>query len=361
MGLKPAHHAGHKGRGAQHQPVRPQYRVRANQADITATVAERLVSLRYTDEAGIEADVLELVLADTDDAWPIRVPPVGAELELSLGYDGRLARIGLFVCDEVEISGWPGEMTIRAHAAPFERSKGGMQQLQTQKSRSWKKGTKLGDLVRKIAAEHAMRAAVDKALDGIELPHLDQADESDLSFLVRIAKRYDAVVKPAAGRLVLAKAGSARSVTGQAMPAIRLTPGDVSSWRASLTTREMSGMVISRWHETRQAALHEVKVGEGEPVTRIKRYFPTEAMARAAAQAEADRRRRRGGTLSLTMPGRTDLVAEARLVLAGFREGVDGQWVITRAEHSLDDGGYSTSVEAERSNAPPADSGKNEE
>lgn len=330
--------------------VRPAWRLLANRADITTTVAERLISLRFTDEAGLESDMLEISLADHDPDKPIQVPAAGAELELSLGYEDALTRIGLFVVDEIEMSGPPGVMTIRARATPFEGSRGGMSQLQTQKRRAWPKGTKLADMARKMAAEHGLIPAIGASLEDIRLPHLDQLDESDLNFLVRIARRYDALVKPAGGRLVLAKRGETKTVSGQTIAPVILEPGEVSSWRVSITRREQSGMVVAYWHATRQARRHEVKVGEGEPVTRLKRYYPTEDMARAAARAELDRRARRQATVSITMPGRIEVMAEGRLVLAGFREGVDGQWVINRVEQSLDGSGLSTSIEAERAN-----------
>lgn len=241
-------------------------------------------------------------------------------------------------------------MTIRARAAPFEGSRGGMSQLQTQKRRAWMKGTKLADMARRIAAEHGMQPVIGVGLEDIRLPHLDQLDESDINFLVRVACRYDAIIKPAAGRLILAKRGTAKTASGQTLPAVILAPDEVSTWRVSVTRREQSGTVVAYWHATRQAKRQAVKAGEGEPVTRIKRYYPSEDMARAAARAELDRRARRQATLSLTMPGRLDVMAEGRLVLAGFREGVDGEWIVTRAEHGLDAGGLSTSVEAERAN-----------
>ena len=331
--------------------VRPEFRLLANQADITATIQDRLVSLRFTDAAGLESDVLEIVLADHDPLQPIQMPPTGAELELFLGYDGLAQRMGLFVCDEVELAGWPGEMTIRARAAPFDTSKGGKQNLQTQKTRSWPKGTKLGDMAKKIAKEHGMEAAVAKSLASIALPHIDQADESDLHFLGRVAKKYDAVVKPAGGKLVLAKKGETKSVSGEQLPAVALVPTDVSRFRVVMSKRETAGMVVAYWHAVKQAKRNEVKVGQGEPVSRLKMYYPTKEMALAAARSELQRRERGMVTVSLTMPGRTDLVAEAPLTLAGFRDGVNGEWVITRVEHSLDSGGYSCTVEAETPNS----------
>ena len=143
---------------------RPEWRLLANQTDITATIRERLVSLRYTDEAGIESDMLEIQLADHDPQHPLRLPPTGAELVLHLGYEGGLKKIGLFVADELELSGPPNVMTIRARAAPFDESKGGKSQLQTQKRRKWEAGKKLSD-----SGHHrgrAQAAAGHRRLDG---------------------------------------------------------------------------------------------------------------------------------------------------------------------------------------------------
>lgn len=329
----------------------PEYRLLANQADITNTIRRRLVSLRYTDEAGLDSDMLEIVLTDHEPERPIDIPPTGAELELFLGYDGAAERIGLFVADEVELAGWPGQMTIRARAAPFDTSKAGKTSLQTQKTRSWDAGKTIGDVVKTIAAEHGLEPAVADLLASIALPHLAQTDESDINFLSRVARRYDAVIKPAGGKLVLAKVGTSKTVTGQSMPTVTLAPGDVTSWRMSVSKREKSGTVVACWHDTQAAKRHEVQVGTGDPVTRLKMYYPNQDLARSAAQAEIQKRERGTVSVSVTLPGRTDLVAEGRLVLRGFRPGVNGEWSIKRTEHTLSGGGYVTSVEAETPNS----------
>ncbi|WP_018006784.1 contractile injection system protein, VgrG/Pvc8 family [Cupriavidus neocaledonicus] len=336
--------------------MRPDFRLVANSTDITATILDRLVSLRFTDEAGMASDMLEIVLADHDPLAPIQVPSAGAELELFLGYDGATQRMGLFVFDELELAGDPGEMVIRARAAPYDASKGGKVNLQSQKTRSWPKGTKLSAMVAKIAKEHGLEPAVAASLQAIPLPHIDQADESDLNLLVRIAKKYDAVVKPAGGKLVLAKRGEAKTVGGADLPTITLLPTDRTSWRMVQSKRETAGMVVAYWHAVKQAKRHEVKVGKGEPVRRLRQYYPTQEMALAAARAELSRRERGKVTLSVTLPGRTDLAAEAKLILSGWRPGIPTDWIISRVEHSLDAGGYRCTLEAEQpdSGATPA-------
>lgn len=330
----------------------PTFMVLANQLDITAAIAERFISLTLSDAVGMESDLLEITLADNDPDAPIAIPPTGAELNLFLGYDGINMPMGLFVCDEVEVAGWPGEMVIRARAAVYDKSKGGKSDLQTQKTRSWEKGTKLGDMVAKIAKEHGLEPSVAASLKSIALPHTDQADESDINLLTRLAKKYDAIVKPANGKLVLAKRGESKSVGGETLAPVFLVPGDCSAFRLVLAKRETAGMVVAYWHAVKQAKRNEVKVGRGEPVRRLKQYYPTEEMALAAARADLSRRQRAQETVSLSCTGSPLIAAEAPLTLAGFRPGVDGQWLISRVTHRLDkSSGYSCDVEAEKPNA----------
>lgn len=329
--------------------IQPGFLILADQLDITAIVRDRLISLTLTDATGMESDMLEITLADNDPLAPIQVPPTGAELQLFLGYDGTYSPMGLFVCDEIELAGWPGEMVIRARAATYDQSKGGKSDLQTQKSRSWPKGTTLGAMVEKIASEHGMTAAVAASLKSIQLPHTDQADESDINLLVRLAKKYDAIVKPANGKLVLAKRGESKSVSGEALPPVALVPTDCTAYRLVMSKRETAGMVVAYWHAVKQAKRNEVKVGKGEPVRRLKQYYPTEAMALAAARADLAKRQRGAVTLSVSCTGSPLIAAEAPLALAGFRPDVDGGWLIARVTHRLDaSGGYLCDIEAEK-------------
>lgn len=329
--------------------VTPTFQVLANGTNISAMIAERFISLSLTDETGITSDMLEIVLSNYEPC--IERPPTGAELELFLGYDGANERMGMFVCDEIETSGPPREMVLRARGAIFDKTPKGKANLQSQKERSWPKGTKLGDMVAKIAKEHGMEPAVSASLKSIVLPHIDQASESDLNMLVRIGKKYDAIVKPSDGKLVLAKRGESKSVSGKSLASITLTPKDVTSWRLSQTSRESSGTVVAYYHTNKQNKRHEVKVGEGEPAQRLKQYFPEKDMAVQAAKAELAKRDRQKSTLAVSLPGRNDLTAESPLTMAGFLDGTDADYIVTRVTHSITkDGGYSCSLEAELPN-----------
>lgn len=327
----------------------PAFRVLANSANITAAIAARLKSLSITDEAGFQSDTLEISLADHDPLNPIELPPTGAELEVWLGYADNLVRMGLFVADEIELAGWPGEMTIRGRATPYEGSKGGKTDMQTQKTRAWPKGTKLSAMVAKIAKEHGLQPAVAKSLQSIVLPQFDQTEESDISFLVRVCRKHDAVAKPGGGKLAVAKRGESKNTSGEDMPTVILAATNCTRWSMNTSTRDSEGTVVAFYHDRGQAKRKEVKVGSGDPVRRLRHNFPDKAAAEKAAQAELDKRGRRKNKLSATMPGDPTLTAEAKLQLVGFRQGVPTDWVITRVQHQFEaSGGYSCDVECEK-------------
>lgn len=328
----------------------PTFRIVANGTDLAAAIVGRVRSISVTDEAGFKADMLELTLADTDPDNPIAIPSTGAELEAWLGYlETGVQRMGLFIADEVELSGWPGEMVIRARGAPYDKSSGGKTDLQTQKTRAWPKGTTLGAMVSKIAKEHGLKAATEASLASVSLPHFDQTDESDISFLVRVCAKYDAAVKPGGGKLAVTKRGETKSASGEDMPTVTVTPGDCAHWAMSITTRDTAGTVVAYYHDRGAARRVQVTAGSGDPVRRLRQNFPDQASAKHAAQGELDKRDRRKNRLHLTIPGDPLLAAEANLRLVGFRQGVLPAWVVTSVRHHLDvDRGYSCELEAER-------------
>lgn len=330
--------------------MRPAYRVTANGFDLGAMLRGCLKSISITDAAGFESDTLEISLAD-DAQPPIEIPPTGAELEVWLGYaETGLQCMGVFVVDEIEVDGPPDSMTIRGRAAPMEKSKGGKSDLQTQKTRAWPKGTKLTDMVAKIAKEHGLQPAVAKSLRSITLPQFDQTEESDISFLVRVCRKYDAVAKPGGGKLAVAKRGESKTASGEDMPTVILQrSGENTRWSMNISTRDSEGTAVAFYHDKGAAKRKEVKAGSGDPVRRLRHNFPDKASAEKAAQAELDKRGRRKNKLSLTMPGNPLLAAEAKLQLVGFRAGVPTDWLVTQVVHKLDTGtGYSCDVEAEK-------------
>lgn len=339
--------------------MQPDLRVEAAGGDITAALRDRLVSLSVEDVAEDYSDRLHLRLDDrpgADGRW-IAWPAPGAALTVWLGWRGRrLVRMGVFEVDEIQASGPPATLALWASAARLPRA------IRAPRSRSWH-DTTLGDIARTIAGEHALDPALAQALDTVAVPHADQTAESDLAFLTRLAGEVDAVARPIDGRLVLAPKGRAEAVSGAALPALWLRPGEVSRWTHRYAAREEAGSAVAgggvRAHWWDRDAKTDRPVTRGaDPFEDLAGPFDTEARARAAVDAAFNRRTRGRHRLSLTLPGRPEAQAEALLVLDGWRPDLPRRWRIVRVRHRLDAGGYTSAIEAEEAAAdaavPPA-------
>lgn len=345
--------------------------VSVNGKDINSTLLPRLSSVTIVDTAGTQSDTLQLELTDHVGMIPIALPKTGAEIEVALGYALGAKVVGLYIADEVQVSGPPGRVTITAYSATHGDSDEGRSPISEQRSRSWPDGTTVKTLVETIARGAGYQAAVSRAAGEISLQHLDQIDESDIAILNRVARENGLIFKPAGGRLVMVKAGESASASGEKLPRVAVTPADITSWTARFLRREAVRAVVATYQDTASAASVSVRA-EGAPrqtstatsitdaqeaadsllstatqTRTIRRTQPTRAAAERAAQAELDRSRRAERQLSVSMPGRADLIAEGRLVLSGFRPGINGEWLITTVRHQLDGAGYRCSVECE--------------
>lgn len=327
--------------------LKPDFRIIANNSDITETIKQRFVRLTLTDDAGLESDKLDIVLADHIPDKPIELPNTGAELELYLGYDDVAQRMGLFIVDELELSGPPNQLTIKAKATPQDSTPTGKTILATQKTRSWPWGTPLVSVVATIAGEHSLESAVSAELSTITLPHIDQLNESDMNLLTRIAKDYDAIAKPAGGKLVMAKRATAKSTSGKSLESVTINQEDVTNWRMTISKREPAGSVVAIYRDIETSEDKEITVGAGEPVRRLMYHYSDEASATAAATSEFEKSNRAERKLTINLPGDNRLIAESKVQLSGFRPWVDGEYLITKATHKLDSSGYKCSITCE--------------
>jgi phage protein D len=322
--------------------MKPIWKVTANGTDITAACAKRLLSLTVTDEAGIASDTIVLTLDNRDLA--IAAPRKGAKLECWMGYEeAGMVHMGLFVVDELAVSGPPHTLTINGKAANMR------QDMKAQKTRGWS-GITIGDLVKTIAAEHGLNPVVAPALASIAISNLAQTNENDMALLTRIAKTYDAVAKPMAGRLLFLPRGEAKSATGRSMPTVTLEPGDLRTYTATRADRSKFGRVVAQWHNPATGQPETLTVGSGEgPTLSIRQKYPDADQARRAALAKMNTLARGLGTFSGdVVPGRPSLGSGGKMVVSGLGDIASGTWVITRVVHRLDkSGGLTTRLDGE--------------
>jgi phage protein D len=318
----------------------PIFQILANSQDITDLISDRLIDLSITDKDGLESDTLSLTLDDRD--YRLELPQAGARLEVSLGYrygtTNRLAGMGTYTVDEVSLSGWPSQMTISAKAADM------LATLKSSQTRSWH-DTTLGAIAGQIAAENGLILRIDPSLASVHYAHIDQTNENAMSLLTRLAQEQDAVFKPANGCLILKPTANGKSATGLGLAVVPVSAQRMGSYDVKFTERGKYKSVSATWHSHNRGRKQTATVGSGKPNFTLTRSFPSETQARAAAQAAFDQLNRGTATLSTSVPGDPSLCANMTISVSGLRAGLNRDWIITTATHSLGGGGYMTSLE----------------
>ncbi|HCT5133072.1 TPA: phage late control D family protein [Aeromonas hydrophila] len=353
----------------QGHPV-PAYQVLVDGKDISAAIRPRLMSMTITDNRGFTADTIEITLDDSDGQ--LDMPRRGATLRALIGWQGSaLVDKGIYKIDEVEHAGAPDVLTIRGKSADL---RGSMNKL---RERSWHQST-VGGIVEQVAATYQLTPCVGGSLKGQLIDHIDQANESDLAFLTRLAGQCDAISTVKSGRLMFTKAGQGTTAKGQPLPAITITRQDGDQHRFSVADRDAYTGVTAYWQDNKAAEKKKVEVkrkrktkpkperplppgvvvnkkenellvGSSENVKELRHVYANQANAMRAARAEWERIQRGVAEFDITLAkGRPELYPEQPTTVRRFKPQIDeADWLLTQVVHDLTNQGYTNRLQLE--------------
>jgi len=296
--------------------------------DNAALLNERLLEWEHTDLAGFVSDQLKLTL---DIEGLEGLPGLGGHIGLRVGYrESGLVDKGRFKITQRTPSLFPLRVVLVATAAPFDEP-------EFKKRRTASHGPiSLGALFRQLTTRHGFSPRVAHDLEGEQIQHIDQTNESDMAFLTRLAKRFDAVANPVDELYVLGRKGQIKSLSGKVLPDVQLSitrdnrPGDRAFVSASFTetSRATYSGAQARWWDAAAGKQHVVEVG-GAPFKVMTQRYQSEAEARTAAEGEMRRVGREGLQVSVICPGNPSFGAEGLLLLDESWPGfMRGRWSI---------------------------------
>ncbi|MBA1429575.1 phage late control D family protein [Pseudomonas fluorescens] len=308
---------------------------------------ERLLAWEHIDAAGFVSDQLKLTL---DIEGLEGLPELGGKIGLRVGYlESGLVDMGVFKITQRKPSLFPMRLVLVATAAPFDEH-------EFKQRRTASHGpTTLGALFRQLTSRYGFSPRVAPELDGERIAHIDQTNESDMAFLTRLAKRFDAVAKPVDELYVLGRKGQIKSLSGKALPDVRLSvtrdnhPGDHAFISATLTetSRAKYKGVQTSWWDAAGGKKQVVEVGIA-PFKVVTQRYPSEDEARSAAQGEMRRVSREVLQIDVVCPGNPSLAAEGLLLLDESWPGfMQGRWSIkTVTASGKRTGGYRSTIQA---------------
>lgn len=337
----------------------------------------RIISISLTDKRGFEADELTIELDDHDGT--IAIPKTGSKITLKLGYkETGLVEKGEYLVSEFTASGSPDRLSITARAADLAEA------LAEQVEKSWHKQT-LYQIIETIAKKHKYEYLISKDYQNQKIEHIDQTNESDASFMSRLAEQYDAIATIKNGKLLFIPAGESQTASGQPILPTTITraSGDSHSFtysssnsyqavRAYYTdkktgqkkevivnkdnaypnkkTTQQTKSVKGKTFKAKKKENDNKKVNtDGQKIKTLRHLYATESGAWSGARGAFKKIQRGVAEFSITLAvGRPDLYPETPAVVKGFKPEIDAEaWLITEVSHKIDSGGYTASIQFE--------------
>lgn len=317
--------------------------ITANNQPLNGLISSRIISVTVTDNRANEADELSIVLDDSDGA--LELPKRGVKLNCKMGFLGEdIHDKGDFVVDETEWSGTPDLITVKASSANFKSK------IKEAKSKSYHR-KKFGEIASEVAKNHDLTLVMTAELKAINLAHVDQTNESDLNLLQRLAKQNGAEMAVKKDRLLIFKAGSAKTASGKDLPAITLTRNDGDQFHYSEQDRESDHTGVSAsYQDTGKAKREKAVAGDKGKVKHLKGTFANKEEAERASKAKMAEIKRQMAKFSITTAyGIPEISTESPVKLQGFKMEVDKlKWIVEKATHSYaKSGGLTSQLELE--------------
>ena len=368
------------GKNARH--LTPQAELTIDGKRFGTQAMSRIISISLTDKRGFEADELTIELDDHDGT--LAIPKTGSKITLKLGYqETGLVEKGEYLVSEFTASGSPDRLSITARAADLAEA------LAEQVEKSWHKQT-LYQIIEAIAKKHKYEYIISKDYQNQKIEHIEQTNESDASFMSRLAEQYDAIATIKNGKLLFIPAGESQTASGQPILPTTITraSGDSHSFtysssnsyqavRAYYTdkktgqkkevivnkdnaypnkkTTQQTKTVKGKTFKAKKKENDNQKVNtEGQKIKTLRHLYATESGAWSGARGAFKKIQRGVAEFSITLAvGRPDLYPETPAVVQGFKPEIDAEaWLITEVSHKIDSGGYTASIQFEARSVP---------
>ncbi|MDK1706998.1 phage late control D family protein [Serratia marcescens] len=323
-------------------------------------VNDRLISLTVTENRGFTADTIEIELDDTDGK--LQLPRRGTQIAVAIGWQGEpLVKKGLFTVDEITHQGPPDRLVITARSADFRND------FNVKREYSWHNCT-VSYVVSAIAGRYNLTPGISTELANLVIDHADQTQESDISFLTRMADMLNAATTIKNGMLLFFTPGAGRSASGRVLPSITLTRQSGDSHNFRVADRDAYTGVEAYWLDLSFGKKRKTRVtgrrkarqksssqqghyldGDEGNVYVMRATFKTELAAKRAAIAKWQQLKRGAAEFSMTLArGRAELYPELHANMQGFKTDIDnGDWTITRTQHTISGRGFITALEFE--------------
>jgi phage protein D len=311
--------------------------------NITADITSMVETIVYESHEQHLADEVQMVLEDRDQRWQGPwFPAYGDAVTLQIGYAAEpLLPCGSFQVDELELQGPPDVVHLRCIAAGITPA------LRTPTSARFEAQT-LAQIAATVAARHSFTVVDAPTTASLSFKRVTQRNETDLTFLHRLANAYNYDFSVRGSQLIFYPRGALEAVA----PVLTLQRSDLTSFAFKGSTRQVyQAAQVSYQNPVTKTLITQIATDPnavtGDTLNLTQRTeSATDASARAAAALH--RHNMLQATTRLTMPGLPTVVAGNNIAVQGFGQN-DGVYLVTAARHRLDRAtGYTTEADGRK-------------
>lgn len=335
----------------------PSFALTYTGTDITADVKPFTSNISLTDNLEGKSDECSITLENRDLRWlDTWLPGEGDRISLALGYLDALAPPVEFEIDAVTFEGIPDTITFTGIATPLTKAL-------RQKNAVAYENTTLKAIAQQIATKHNLELIGE--LPNIKFKRISQKNETDLSFLRRIALDYGVVFKiesltklvffrldeleTAESVLTINRTDLTRRYQIQRKAAGTYKQANVSYQDPETgdfidITIDLDGKEVPKPKDNEEGLI------ASEDELRISERVESLAIAKTRAVEALKRANQSRLTFNATLPGNVLLAAGIVFELVGFLR-ADGKYLIEKAAHTLSrSGGYTSQIDAYKIN-----------
>lgn len=314
--------------------------------DISEDIAPDLVGFDYTDNESGKADDINITLYNGDGKWsgdwlPTKGDTLKATIIDEQDQNAKQLYCGTFHIDEIESSGPPSQVKIKAVSVPIDSTI-----RRDKKTKAWE-GSKLSEISTAIATEAGLELFFDADTDP-SFDRVDQREESNLGFLSRLCEAEAFSLKVSDNKLIV----FSQQKFEQSEPVFTIIKGT-----SSLISYNFKSQAFDLYKEctvsyldpdTQELITHtelDPNVSKGQKAKIVKRANSF-AEAIRWAKAELRKRNKQEVTASFDIVGSTGALSGLVFAASGFGK-FDGNYIVEDARHSVNSG-YTTNISARK-------------
>lgn len=314
-----------------------------NGAAVTTQLMGQYGEFTYTDPASGEADSVDIALNDRDRQWTTAwLPTKGDTITAAINThnwdkegEQRSLPCGFFILDDFNFTGWPVTGTLSGVSVPADSSF-----RETERTKNWENVT-----IPEIGKEIAKRAGIELVWDvpgePFTIKNVEQSQKTDCDFFTSLCEMYGLATKVYARKIVVYD----REAYKAKDPVAKITEREIEtwSWHTTMTGTYTGG----EYTYTDPSTEEEIKVSVGAGTRILKKSGKADNRADAERKIKAEVANANHGavTLSMSITGRTDIVASMCVTVVGLGR-FSGKYFVNKAtSHVSASGGYTLDLE----------------